>query len=66
MSDHYCHRASKGPLSRVDYHARYLEFLRRHFSRENLRGGKVALNGPNGAAATMAEMVATDFELPVT
>ena len=66
MSGHYRHRAAKGSLSRVDYHARYLEFLQRHFPPENLRGGKVALNGLNGTAATMAELVATDFELPVT
>ena len=66
MSGHYHHRAARGSLSRVDYHARYLEFLQRHFSPENLRGGQVALNGLNGTAATMAELVATDFELPVT
>jgi len=62
----YRHGAGRGSLSRVDYHARYLEFLQKHFPPENLRGGKVALNGLNGTAATMAELVATDFELPVT
>ena len=66
MSGHYRHRAARGSLSRVDYHVLYLTFLKQHFRAENLRGGQVALNGLNGTAATMAELVATEFELPVT
>jgi phosphomannomutase len=66
MSGGYRHRASRGGLSQVDYHVRYLEFLQGHFSAESLLGGQVALNGLNGTAATIAELISTNFELPVT
>ncbi len=66
MAGRYRHRSSRGSLTRVDYHSRYLAFLNKHFSAENLRGGKVALNGLNGTAATMAGLIAADFKLPVT
>jgi phosphomannomutase len=66
MAGGYRHHAARGSVSRVDYHSRYLEFLQQYFPPGHLRGGQVALNGLNGTAATMAELIATDFELPVT
>jgi phosphomannomutase len=66
MVNGYRHSRSKGSIGRVDFHTLYLEFLREYFPPEELRVGKVALNGLNGTAATMAESIATEFELPVT
>jgi len=66
MAGDYRQHAARGSLSRVDYHAQYLSFLQQHFPPEHLRGGQVALNGLNGTAATMAELIAKDFDLPVT
>lgn len=62
----YRHPASSGKIVREDFHARYLDFLRQHFSPALLGGGRVALNGLNGTAATMAGMIADEFDLPVT
>lgn len=62
----YRHPQAKGSISRVDYHERYLELLRRCFPPETLHCGDIALNGLNGTAATMAEIVASSFELPVS
>lgn len=66
MKGGYHHPSAKGSITRVDYHARYLDFLKTHFPPETLRGGKVALNGLNGTAATMAGSIASEFRLPVT
>ena len=66
MAGDYRHRAARGAIVREDFHARYLDFLKQHFPPETLRHGQVALNGLNGTAATMADMIATEFELPVT
>ena len=66
MQGGYRHHPAKGSITQSDYHARYLEFLRRRFPPETLRYGGVALNGLNGTAATMAGIIAAEFELPVT
>lgn len=66
MSADYRHRSARGSVVREDLHVRYLAFLETHFPPESLRHGQVALNGLNGTAATMADMVASEFELPVT
>ena len=63
----YRHPASKkGSVVREDFHARYLEFIKQHFSPALLGDSKVALNGLNGTAASMAGMIADEFQLPVT
>lgn len=66
MADDYRHRPAKGSVVCENFHERYLRFLKRHFSVETLHEGQVALNGLNGTAATMADMIAAAFNLPVT
>jgi len=66
MAGGYRHHQGKGSIVREDFHARYLDFLKTHFPPETLRHGQLALNGLNGTAATMADMIAMEFDLPVT
>ena len=66
MLDGYRHRASTGSVCCVDYHGQYLDFLCEYFPPESLQGGQIALNGLNGTAASMAGLIASEFELPVT
>ncbi|MFT7220818.1 MAG: phosphomannomutase [Candidatus Azotimanducaceae bacterium] len=66
MAVGYRHGMGAGSIERQDCQAQYMEFLRQHFDPEPLRSGKVALNGLNGTAATMAGLIADEFELPVT
>ncbi len=66
MHGDYRHPAARGSLTRIDFHTLYLEFLKGHFPPDVLKGGPVALNGLNGTAATMADRIATEFDLPVT
>lgn len=57
---------SPGSYQALNLQPRYIEFLRRQFvSRQHYRG-KIALNGLNGTAATLAETLACELELPVT
>ena len=66
MIDGYQHPAGRGVIRRKDFHKKYLRFLRQYFPPESLQGGSIALNGLNGTAATMAGMIATELEIPVT
>lgn len=66
MAGGYRHHPEKGSVVREDFHARYLDFLKTCFPPENLQYGLIALNGLNGTAATMADMIAAEFDLPVT
>ncbi len=66
MVDGYRHPPSGGSIAREDFHEQYLGFLRQHFPRESLGHARIALNGLNGTAATMAGRIAGAFELPVT
>ena len=66
MAGDYRHHSAEGSVVREDFHERYLAFLKRHFLPETLHQGQIALNGLNGTAATMADMIATEFNLPVT
>ncbi len=66
MQQGYQHPDGSGSITQVDAHSQYLEFLKQHFPPEMLHEEAVALNGLNGTAATMAELIAKDFELPAT
>lgn len=56
----------EGGLTNIDLQDRYLKWLRDKFDPASLLGGKVALNGLNGTASTLAARIADDFGLPVT
>ncbi|MBT4493239.1 MAG: phosphomannomutase CpsG [Gammaproteobacteria bacterium] len=66
IQEGYRHPVSKGSIVIEDLHGRYLEFLRLHFPPESLQAGQIALNGLNGTASTMAGIIASEFQLPVT
>ncbi len=61
----YSHGVKRGRIVREDFHDRYLAFLKKNFNPEVLRHGVIALNGLNGTAATMADMLASEFGIPV-
>ena len=66
MEDGYRHPGARGSIQRHDYHRPYLEFLERRFPASSLGRAKIALNGLNGTASTMAGMIATELDLSVT
>ncbi len=59
-------RVSRGRYEKADFRPSYVEFLERKFSPTGLKTEKIALNGLNGTAATLASTLASAFELPVT
>ena len=66
MASDYRHPIARGSISEIDYRGRYLEFIRSHFLPDELYLGNLALNGLNGTASTVADLISSDFELPVT
>lgn len=66
MASGYRHRSAAGAIRHEDFHSQYLTFLSHVFTRQQLAPGNIALNGLNGTAATIADSIATAFDLPVT
>ena len=66
VKNHRNDRAAKGSVTSVDYHARYIDFLRSRFQVDGATVGKIALNGLNGTASTLAADIAYQFELPTS
>lgn len=56
--------ARRGKVTSQDYHAQYISFLRDRVSIDQSFAGKIALNGLNGTASTLAADIAYEFELP--
>jgi phosphomannomutase len=54
-----------GSVAACDMQPEYTRFLKERFSPGSF-GGKIALNGLNGTAATLAGRIADQFSLPVT
>lgn len=65
VSGGYRHPSAAGSIEKVDFHSRYLEFLKARFPADGLATGKLALNGMNGTAVTMAGAVADALDIPV-
>ncbi len=59
-------RQAKGRIQVLDLVGEYIQFLANHFPVESLNAGRIALNGLNGTAATLAVNIADSFDLPVT
>lgn len=59
-------RRDRGQLTQLPLKADYIEFLKSKFSAGDLRSGRIALNGLNGTAATLAGALAREFELTYT
>ena len=53
-------------MTSEDYHARHIDFLRQRFNIDASAIGKIALNGLNGTASTLAADIAYQFELPTS
>lgn len=61
----YRHPRGRAHIQRENFHERYLDFLQAKVPASELMSGKVALNGLNGTAGTMAGMIAEALALPV-
>jgi phosphomannomutase len=66
LSNHRNPKTRKGSVTSEDYHARYIDFLRQRFKIDASAIGKIALNGLNGTASTLAADIAYQFELPTS
>lgn len=60
---HLCNADSIGSVTKTPVADQYLSHLVQHFGPENLRAGRIALNGLNGTAATLAGEVADRLQL---
>jgi phosphomannomutase len=57
---------ARGHARRLDLHDEYIEYLGRQFPLATRESVKIALNGLNGTAATLAGQISEHFSLPVT
>lgn len=64
QAKHENRTANKGMVSSRDYHAAYIDFLESQFTIDADSMGRIALNGLNGTASTLATDIAHTFELP--
>ncbi|MFN3235677.1 MAG: hypothetical protein ACE37D_01325 [Pseudomonadales bacterium] len=63
IAGHRNSAAQRGKVTSRDFHAHYIEFLKRRFAIHS-GFGQIALNGLNGTASTLAADIAYEFDLP--
>jgi phosphomannomutase len=66
MRTGFHHRCALGKLQVLDLRPEYTDFFRSKFANSPLKAEHIALNGLNGTASTLAEILVSEFELPVT
>jgi phosphomannomutase len=66
MLEGYQHPIKAGSIEQQDFRDSYVAFLETQFQQDQLAGGRIALNGLNGTAATMAGSIGDRFSIDRT